>query len=179
MISPIVYNNIYKGAIGEEVAKSLFKENDIDIEPISDPKSYEKFDFLIKNNDKKVYVDAKNFSDYSMIMDFANKDLLKKTKEKARKLDADAIILVNLIDEYGKRNPVEFSVSRDSSNNEDNGKPIKFISFPGIFYMNISNQLDLSRDREGNTIFYKIKDIIDNLVEDDVNQEVCYVEEEK
>lgn len=81
--------------------------------------------------------------------------------------------------EYGKRNPVEFSVSRDSSNNEDNGKPIKFISFPGIFYMNISNQLDLSRDREGNTIFYKIKDIIDNLVEDDVNQEVCYVEEEK
>ncbi|WP_414697374.1 hypothetical protein [Peptacetobacter sp. AB845] len=179
VISPIVYNNIYKGAIGEEVAKSLFKENDIDIEPISDPKSYEKFDFLIKNNDKKVYVDAKNFSDYSMIMDFANKDLLKKTKEKARKLDADAIILVNLIDEYGKRNPVEFLVSRDSSNNEDNGKPIKFISFPGIFYMNISNQLDLSRDREGNTIFYKIKDIIDNLVEDDVNQEVCYVEEEK
>lgn len=82
VISPIVYNNIYKGAIGEEVAKALFVANGIDVEPITDPKSYEKFDFLIKKDDKKIYVDAKNFSDYSMIMDFANKDLLKKLKKK-------------------------------------------------------------------------------------------------
>lgn len=179
MISPIVYNNIYKGAIGEEVAKALFVANGIDVEPITDPKSYEKFDFLIKKDDKKIYVDAKNFSDYSMIMDFANKDLLKKTKEKARMLDADAVILVNLIDEYGKRNTVEFSVGRDSFDDENLGKPIKFISFPGIFYMNISNHLDLCLDREGKTIFYKIKEIINNLVADDVEQEVYFDEEER
>ena len=178
VISPIVYNNIYKGAIGEEVAKALFVANGMDVEPITDPKSYEKFDFLIKKDDKKIYVDAKNFSDYSMIMDFANKDLLKKTKEKARMLDADAVILVNLIDEYGKRNPVEFSVGRDSFDDENLGKPIKFISFPGIFYMNISNHLDLCLDREGKTIFYKIKEIINNLVADDAKQEVCFDEEE-
>lgn len=179
VISPIVYNNIYKGAIGEEVAKALFVANGMDVEPITDPKSYEKFDFLIKKDDKKIYVDAKNFSDYSMIMDFANKDLLKKTKEKARMLDADAVILVNLIDEYGKRNTIEFSVGRDSFDDENLGKPIKFISFPGIFYMNISNHLDLCLDREGKTIFYKIKEIINNLVADDVEQEVCFDEEEK
>ena len=179
VISPIVYNNIYKGAIGEEVAKALFVANGIDVEPITDPKSYEKFDFLIKKDDKKIYVDAKNFSDYSMIMDFANKDLLKKTKEKARMLDADAVILVNLIDEYGKRNPVEFSVDKNSADDEDLSKPIKFISFPGIFYMNISNHLDLSLDREGKTVFYKIKEIINKLVTDDVKQEVCFDEEER
>lgn len=179
VISPIVYNNIYKGAIGEEIAKALFAANGIDVEPITDPKSYEKFDFLIKKDDKKIYVDAKNFSDYSMIMDFANKDLLKKTKEKARMLDADAVILVNLIDEYGKRNTVEFSVDKNSADDEDLSKPIKFISFPGIFYMNISNHLDLSLDREGKTVFYKIKEIINNLVADDVEQEVCFDEEER
>ena len=179
VISPIVYNNIYKGAIGEEIAKALFAANGIDVEPITDPKSYEKFDFLIKKDDKKIYVDAKNFSDYSMIMDFANKDLLKKTKEKARMLDADAVILVNLIDEYGKRNTVEFSVDKNSADDEDLSKPIKFISFPGIFYMNISNHLDLSLDREGKTVFYKIKEIINNLVADDAKQEVCFDEEER
>lgn len=179
VISPIVYNNIYKGAIGEEVAKALFVANGIDVEPITDPKSYEKFDFLIKKDDKKIYVDAKNFSDYSMIMDFANKDLLKKTKEKARMLDADAVILVNLIDEYGKRNTVEFSVDKNSADDEDLSKPIKFISFPGIFYMNISNHLDLSLDGEGKTVFYKIKEIINKLVADDVKQEVCFDEEER
>lgn len=179
VISPIVYNNIYKGAIGEEVAKALFVANGIDVEPITDPKSYEKFDFLIKKDDKKIYVDAKNFSDYSMIMDFANKDLLKKTKEKARMLDADAVILVNLIDEYGKRNTVEFSVDKNSVDDEDLSKPIKFISFPGIFYMNISNHLDLSLDREGKTVFYKIKEIINKLVADDVKQEGCFDEEER
>lgn len=179
VISPIVYNNIYKGAIGEEVAKALFVANGIDVEPITDPKSYEKFDFLIKKDDKKIYVDAKNFSDYSMIMDFANKDLLKKTKEKARMLDADAVILVNLIDEYGKRNTVEFSVDKNSADDEDLSKPIKFISFPGIFYMNISNHLDLSLDREGKTVFYKIKEIINKLVADDVKQEGCFDEEER
>lgn len=168
VISPIVYNNIYKGAIGEEVAKALFVANGIDVETITDPKSYEKFDFLIKKDDKKIYVDAKNFSDYSMIMDFANKDLLKKTKEKARMLDADAVILVNLIDEYGKRNTVEFSVDKNSADVKNLSKPIKFISFPGIFYMNISNHLDLSLDREGNNVLYKIKEIINNLVADDV-----------
>lgn len=179
VISPIVYNNIYKGAIGEEVAKALFVANGIDVEPITNPKSYEKFDFLIKKDDKKIYVDAKNFSDYSMIMDFANKDLLKKTKEKARMLDADAVILVNLIDEYGKRNTVEFSVDKNSVDDEDLSKPIKFISFPGIFYMNISNHLDLSLDREGKTVFYKIKEIINKLVADDVKQEGCFDEEER
>ena len=179
VISPIVYNNIYKGAIGEEIAKALFVANGIDVELITEPKSYEKFDFLIKKDYKKIYVDAKNFSDYSMIMDFANKDLLKKTKEKARMLDADAVILVNLIDEYGKRNPVEFSVDKNSADDEDLSKPIKFISFPGIFYMNISNHLDLSLDREGKTVFYKIKEIINKLVTDDVKQEVCFDEEER
>ncbi|WP_270839448.1 hypothetical protein [Peptacetobacter hiranonis] len=114
-----------------------------------------------------------------MIMDFANKDLLKKTKEKARMLDADAVILVNLIDEYGKRNTVEFSVDKNSADDEDLSKPIKFISFPGIFYMNISNHLDLSLDREGKTVFYKIKEIINKLVADDVKQEGCFDEEER
>ncbi len=46
------------------------------------------------------------------------------------------------------------------------------------FYMNISNHLDLSLDREGKTVFYKIKEIINKLVTDDVKQEVCFDEEE-
>lgn len=103
MISPIVFNNIYKGALGEEVVKALFIENGIPISNIEGPKIYEKFDFVINENEKTIYIDVKNFSETSMHKDFANEGLSEKLNKKINSLKPDCVAIINLIDEFGER----------------------------------------------------------------------------
>ena len=62
IILPVVYQNIYKGALGEAAGKAILRQYGIEIESICDLSKYEKFDFCLKAN-KDVYVDFKNWSD--------------------------------------------------------------------------------------------------------------------
>ncbi len=58
MMIPIVYNNIYKGALGEKVGKFLL-EQDGSLELLDlDEDEFEKFDYKTSNG---VYIDFKIF----------------------------------------------------------------------------------------------------------------------
>ena len=152
MISPIVFNNIYKGALGEEVVKALFIENGIPISNIEGPKIYEKFDFVINENEKIIYIDVKNFSETSMHKDFANEGLSEKLNKKINSLKPDCVAVINLIDEFGEREFLDKFCGEDNST--------KLITCPGIFYINIFNNLKINLDGDKKDIFTKIKEII-------------------
>lgn len=104
IICPVIYNNIYKGAVGEEVVKILLDSIGVEYCNIKDENVYEKFDFVICKNNKRIYIDAKNFGDKSLYSDFANKELETKVNDKVKELSPDYAFIINLIDESGSRN---------------------------------------------------------------------------
>ena len=60
LMTPALWNNIYKGALGEVVGKYIFsKVLDIDLEEIEDVDSFELFDYKIPGC--AIYVDFKNW----------------------------------------------------------------------------------------------------------------------
>ena len=62
IILPVVYQNIYKGALGEATGKAILSKYGIQLEAIKDESKYEKFDFCLKENND-VYIDFKNWSE--------------------------------------------------------------------------------------------------------------------
>ena len=151
VLCPVIYNNIYKGALGEEIVKILFDSIGIEYSNIEDKNVYEKFDFAIYKNDKKIYVDAKNFSDKSLYSDFANKDLENKVNEKMNELSPDYALIINLIDESGSR-----SIS-DKNN---------VLYIPGIFKCMSVNDCRLIETRENESVldylYEKVNEIINS-----------------
>ncbi|MDE5557839.1 MAG: hypothetical protein K2J32_09180, partial [Ruminococcus sp.] len=60
IMSPAVWNNIYKGALGEEIGKFWFSEIlEINLEELNNSEIFELFDFKIP--DKQIFVDFKNW----------------------------------------------------------------------------------------------------------------------
>lgn len=124
IINPAIYKNIYKGAIGEQVVKSIFDEIGYPCNEIRDPLIYEKFDFVIKKDDKRVYIDAKNFSDGSLESEIANQELLSKVTKKIANVDMEHAFIINLVDELAERSIVERN---------------KLIAIPGLFKVSDKN----------------------------------------
>lgn len=62
IILPVVFQNIYKGAIGEQAGRAILESHGVKLQEITDPSKFEKFDFcLVKDNN--VYFDFKNWSE--------------------------------------------------------------------------------------------------------------------
>lgn len=152
ILCPVIYNNIYKGIIGEEVVKNILGNIGIKCEEISDPYEFEKFDFVVRKNDKKIYIDAKNFSDASLSMEYANETLFSKTEDKVRDLNADYALIINLIDESASRKTV---YKRN------------FASIPGIFEGKYLNDCSLIMENgfknKGESVLQKIKEAVDKI----------------
>lgn len=137
IINPCIYNNIYKGAIGEEVIKIVLEEFGIKCEDIKDPDIYEKFDYLIKNNGKHIYIDMKNFGNSTIESDLANEYLEKKIKNKINYFEENnkpisLALVVNLINENSHRKP--------------NIRNKKIKSIPGLFYLNENSKLEFLKE---------------------------------
>ena len=62
IILPVVFQNIYKGAIGEQAGKAILEAHGIKLKEITDPTKFEKFDFVCEKNNN-VYIDFKNWSE--------------------------------------------------------------------------------------------------------------------
>ena len=96
IMSPVLYHNIYKGALGEAAGKFILKnERGIEISDITDPDKFEFFDYLLAPD---IYVDFKNWK-YTYVQD----------KEKTRaeilaKLDAIGGKRVYVINMTGTHN---------------------------------------------------------------------------
>lgn len=80
IMSPVLYHNIYKGALGEVAGKFILQnERGIRLSEITDPDKFEFFDFEMSSD---VYVDFKNWK-----FTYAQ-DRQKTLEEISRKLDA-------------------------------------------------------------------------------------------
>lgn len=90
-MSPALFNNIYKGALGEYVGRLILWKYKINLDDITDENLFELFDFSVKNN-PSVFVDFKNWKESTS---FKEDDMVKKIIGKATKCKAKAIIVIN------------------------------------------------------------------------------------
>lgn len=92
MILPVVYQNIYKGALGEVAGRAIIEANGIKLSEIIDKNKFEKFDFCLED-DKDVYIDFKNWSEYDKV----NRDeYRKKCFEKLEKIGGKKVFIINV-----------------------------------------------------------------------------------
>lgn len=77
LLSPVLFHNIYKGALGEVAGKFILsRELGIELSPITEPKYFEFFDYKLSDG---VYVDFKNWKfTYMQDRDDIRKDILRK-----------------------------------------------------------------------------------------------------
>ncbi len=92
-LSPVVYNNIYKGRIGEAVGEYWFSNLvGVELERISEEEKFEMFDYRIPGSD--IYVDMKN---WHVTNRFLERDQLNKIILKAGICKARCVIVVNVM----------------------------------------------------------------------------------
>ena len=92
IILPTVFQNIYKGILGEEVGKYIFEYNNLELVDIVDEDKFEKFDFQLKA-DKDIYIDFKNWSKST---EFNKDDEINRIKNKLQKVNGKKAIIVNM-----------------------------------------------------------------------------------
>ncbi|MCH5152537.1 MAG: hypothetical protein J1F68_01055 [Clostridiales bacterium] len=93
IVSPALYNNIYKGALGEFVGRYLLKRYfDIDLDEINDNDLFECFDFKVK--DAPIYVDFKHWHE-SMTID--KEKMRSKIICKAKKCGCKCVLTINIL----------------------------------------------------------------------------------
>ena len=92
ILSPVLFQNIYKGALGEVAGKFIFsKELGIQLAEISEPEKFEFFDYEIAEG---VYVDFKHWK-YGYPDERAKK--LQEIKNKMDAIKARKVFVVNIV----------------------------------------------------------------------------------
>lgn len=96
ILSPVLFHNIYKGALGEVAGKFILeKQLGIFLTEIDDPACFELFDYKINDS---VYVDFKHWKDGVHI----NRDQIrKKCRDKLRQLHGKKVYIINLFHTEG------------------------------------------------------------------------------
>ena len=93
IMSPALFNNIYKGALGEVCGKFWFKNVlNYSLESIKDPATFELFDYRFK--DLPVYVDFKNWHETTR---FNAEESINKVIRKAKECRAECVIIANVL----------------------------------------------------------------------------------
>jgi hypothetical protein len=95
ILSPPLFNNIYKGALGEMAGRFLlWSYLGLNLTEIEDPEVFELFDYKIEDTD--IFIDFKNWHERTR---FGNEEMLKKIKSKADTCNAKCIIVINVVSE--------------------------------------------------------------------------------
>lgn len=106
IMSPPLFNNIYKGALGEVAGMLLWNEFcDEKLEEIATNEHFELFDFKVTN--RPAYVDFKHWKESTI---FSDKEMLDKISAKAKKCNAQCVFIVNLLAKH------DFPVTRRTYN---------------------------------------------------------------
>ena len=92
MILPVVYQNIYKGALGEVAGRAILEDKGIKLEEITDVTKFEKFDFCLAK-DGDVYIDFKNWSENDQV---DREDYRKKCLSKLEKIGGKRVFIINV-----------------------------------------------------------------------------------
>lgn len=92
MLSPVLFHNIYKGALGEEAGRYIF-ENELNIPLEELPKEhFELFDFKIKGT--KIYVDFKHWQEST---EFDAAKVQSTILNKLEKVEGSKALIVNVL----------------------------------------------------------------------------------
>lgn len=92
LMSPVLFHNIYKGALGEVAGKFILnRELGIELRPITEPDYFEFFDYRLSDG---VYVDFKNWKfTYVQDRDEIRKDILRKLDF----IEAKRVYVINVV----------------------------------------------------------------------------------
>ncbi len=106
IMTPVVYQNIYKGALGEECGKFILEDRlDIKLKEIDDPSKFELFDFEMS---KDVYVDFKHWRPYYYS---DRKKMFQKISRKLDECGGKRVYVINILAD-GYLSPDETEDSR-------------------------------------------------------------------
>lgn len=92
MILPVVYQNIYKGALGEVAGRAILEANGIRLTEITDVTKFERFDFCLVD-DADVYIDFKNWSEGDKV---DREEYRKKCLTKLDKVGGKKVFIINV-----------------------------------------------------------------------------------
>ena len=92
IMAPPLWNNIYKGALGEVVGKYLLEKNlGVEVKEIENPEFFELFDFEIAES--PVYVDFKNWQEG---ITEEKTEVIEKISRKAKKCGCKRVVVANI-----------------------------------------------------------------------------------
>ena len=91
IILPIVYQNIYKGALGEVAGRAILESHGIKLSEIIDNSKFEKFDFCLTEN-PNIYIDFKNWSETDKVN---KKEYKEKCLDKLNKINGEKVFIIN------------------------------------------------------------------------------------
>lgn len=92
ILPPELFNNIYKGALGEQIGKFIFEKHlKIELEELP-LEHYELFDFKIKGHD--IYIDFKHWNEETKI---DSKEQIDKIRKKLKKTNGLKVLIINIL----------------------------------------------------------------------------------
>ncbi|MPN30502.1 hypothetical protein SDC9_177973 [bioreactor metagenome] len=94
ILSPVLFNNIYKGALGEVAGKFILeKELGVRLNEIEDENRFEFFDFEIS---KDVYVDFKHWK-FNYTEENSREKAKKEIESKLNQINGKKVYIINII----------------------------------------------------------------------------------
>ncbi|WP_430409819.1 hypothetical protein [Kordia sp.] len=92
MITPVMFNNIYKGALGEQIGKFIFEQQfNIQLEELA-VEYYENFDYKIEN--ENIYIDFKHWKETTEIS-FIEQEA--KIRKKLENVNGERVFIINIL----------------------------------------------------------------------------------
>ncbi|MGR7813394.1 hypothetical protein [Lacinutrix undariae] len=92
ILPPELFNNIYKGALGEQIGKFIFEKHlKIELEELPLDK-YELFDFKIKG--ENIYIDFKHWKEETKI---DSKEQIEKIRKKLNTVKGEKVLIINIL----------------------------------------------------------------------------------
>ena len=97
ILPPVLFNNIYKGALGEQIGKFIFEKHlKIELEELP-LENYELFDYKIK--DLNTYIDFKHWKENTQIS-FEEQE--RKIREKLKSVNGEKVFIINILSSENK-----------------------------------------------------------------------------
>lgn len=91
ILCPVLYHNIYKGALGEKSGKAVLGSWGVDLHEITDPSKFERFDFV---DDSGIYYDFKYWAGSGKI---DNKELIQNSFRKLASIGGKKAMIINVL----------------------------------------------------------------------------------
>lgn len=99
VLLPSIFQNIYKGALGEVAGQIMLEDWGWKLNEIEDPLKFEKFDFCLKLA-PDIYIDFKNWTEKADSENYRNQ-LVTKSRDKLTAINGKKVFIINMVaDEF-------------------------------------------------------------------------------